>query len=95
MAPPHPPERVAHRLPPTLRTQARRATPGCVKLHGVFSPCGGMPACAPAPWVHGAPGQDSGDLVDPFMRAGTYPARHLATLRESELLPAFSGASPG
>lgn len=66
-----------------------------VKLHGVFSPCGGMPACAPAPWVHGAPGQDSGDLVDPFMRAGTYPARHLATLRGSELPPAFSGASPG
>ena len=24
-----------------------------------------------------------------------YPARHLATLRESGLLPAFSGASPG
>lgn len=54
-----------------------------------------MPDCAPAPCLHGAPGQDSGDLVDPFMRAGTYPARHLATLRESELLPAFSGASPG
>ena len=29
------------------------------------------------------------------MRAGTYPARHLATLRGSELPPAFSGASPG
>ena len=28
-------------------------------------------------------------------RALPYPARHLATLRESELLPAFSGASPG
>ena len=66
-----------------------------VKLHGVLSPCGGLPACAPAPCIHGAPGQDSGDLVDPFMRAGTHPARHLATLRESELLPAFSGASPG
>lgn len=74
--------------------------PGCqrqaaVKLHGDLSPCGGLPAYAPAPCLHGAPGQDSGDLVDPFMRAGTYPARHLATLRESELLPAFSGASPG
>ena len=66
-----------------------------VKLHGVFSPYGGLPDCAPAQGVHGAPGRDSGDLVDPFMRAGTYPARHLATLRESELLPAFSGASPG
>ena len=50
-----------------------------VKLHGVFSPCGGSPDCAPALGVHGAPGRDSGDLVDPFMRAGTYPARHLAT----------------
>ena len=29
------------------------------------------------------------------MHAGTYPARHLATLRGSELPPAFSGASPG
>ena len=45
--------------------------------------------------VQRVPGWDSGDLVDPFMRAGTYPARHLATLRESELLPAFGGASPG
>lgn len=72
-----------------------RQPQAAVKLHGVFSPCGGLPDCAPAPGVHGAPGQDSGDLVDPFMRAGTYPARHLATLRESELLPAFSGASPG
>lgn len=66
-----------------------------VKLHGVFSPCGGMWDCAPTQGVHGATGQDSGDLVNPFMRAGTYPARHLATLRESGLLPAFSGASPG
>ncbi len=45
--------------------------------------------------LHGVPGWDSGALVDPFMRAGTYPARHLATLRGSELPPAFSGASPG
>ena len=66
-----------------------------VKLHGVFSRGRGLPDCAPAQGVHGAPGWDSGDLVDPFMHAGTYPARHLATLRGSELPPAFSGASPG
>jgi hypothetical protein len=66
-----------------------------VKLHRDFSPYGETRDCAPAQGVPGAPGRDSGDLVDPFMRAGTYPARHLATLRESELLPAFSGASPG
>ena len=29
------------------------------------------------------------------MHVGTYPTRHLATLRESELLPAFSGPWPG
>ncbi len=75
--------------------QPRGQRQAAVKLHRDLSPCGGLPACAPAPCLHGAPGQDSGDLVDPFMRAGTYPARHLATLRESELLPAFSGASPG
>ena len=39
--------------------------------------------------LHGVPGWDSGALVDPFMRAGTYPARHLATLRGSELGPGF------
>ncbi len=79
------------RYVPPPRSQRRAA----VKLHGVFSPCRGLRDCAPAQGVHGAPGQDSGDLVNPFMRAGTYPARHLATLRESGLLPAFSGASPG
>jgi hypothetical protein len=42
-------------------------------------------------WLHRAAGGDSGALVVPFMHVGTYPTRHLATLRESELLPAFSG----
>ena len=79
------------RYAPPPRSQRRAA----VKLHGVFSPCGGLWDCAPTQGVHGAPGRDSGDLVNSFMRAGTYPARHLATLRESGLLPAFSGASPG
>jgi hypothetical protein len=42
-------------------------------------------------WFHRALGGDSGDVVNPFMRVVTYTTRHLATLRESELLPAFSG----
>ena len=46
-------------------------------------------------WVRRAPGRDSEALVNPFMHVGTYPTRHLATLRESELLPAFSGPLPG
>ena len=62
-----------------------------VKLHGVFSSRWGYLDCSSRRWVHRAPGGDSGALVDPFMHVGTYPTRHLATLRESELLPAFTG----
>ena len=42
-------------------------------------------------WLHRVVGGDSGALVVPFMRVGTYPTRHFATLRESELLPALTG----
>ncbi len=42
-------------------------------------------------WVRRVADRDSRALVDPFMHVGTHPTRHLATLRESELLPAFSG----
>ena len=42
-------------------------------------------------WVHGAADGDSRALVELFMHVGTYPTRHLATLRESELLPVLSG----
>ncbi len=42
-------------------------------------------------WVRRIADGDSGALVVPFMHVGTYPTRHLATLRESELLPALSG----
>ena len=49
----------------------------------------------PTQGFHRAPGWDSEDRVDPFMHVGTCPTRHLATLRGSELPPAFSGASPG
>ena len=82
-------------LPPTLRTPGRVPTPGCCKApQGLLAPPG-LPGLCTRLRVHRAAGRDSGGLVDPFMRAGTYPARHLATLRESELLPAFGGASPG
>ena len=62
-----------------------------VKLHGVFSPRWKLMDCS-SPYV-ASPGcrWDSGALVVPFMRVGTYPTRHLATLRESELLPALTG----
>ena len=36
--------------------------------------------------------QDSSQLVIPFMRAGTYPARGYATLERSELPLTFTGA---
>ena len=34
-------------------------------------------------------GQDRGRLVNPFMRVTKYMTRHLATLRESQLLSPF------
>ncbi len=89
------PREVSSLLPPTLCTRNRIPTTGCSKApRGLLAPPGDPGLCTRLR-VHRVPGWDSGDLVDPFMRAGTYPARHLATLRESELLPAFSGASPG
>ena len=85
----------ASSLPPTLCTLPRTPTTGCSKApQGLLAPSG-VPGLCTRRWVRRAPGRDSGDLVDPFMHAGTYPARHLATLRGSELPPAFSGASPG
>ena len=33
--------------------------------------------------------QDSGHLVNPFLRVTKYMTRHLATLRDSQLLPPF------
>ena len=62
-----------------------------VKLHGVFFSRWGFVDCSATRWVHRVPSGDSGALVDPFVRVGTHPTRHLATLRESEILPAFAG----
>ena len=79
-------------LPPTLRTADETATPGCGEApRGLLSQPGG-PRLFTGPWIRRAGGWDSGALVGPFMHAGTYPARHLATLRESQLLPPFRGA---
>ena len=66
-----------------------------VKLHGVFLSRWGSLDCSSSLWVHRVLGGDSGALVDPFKHVVTYTTRHLATLRESELLPSFSGPSPG
>ncbi|RLE94502.1 MAG: hypothetical protein DRJ55_02780 [Thermoprotei archaeon] len=80
----HPePEPRAHRS--RLRS-AQRAKPqrqAAVRLHGVCSPDRGGQDCSLGRWIRRAGGWDNGALVNPFMHAGTYPARHLATLRES------------
>lgn len=79
-------------LPPTLCTPSPPPTAGCSKgPQGLLAPSG-VPGLCTWRWVRRAPGWDSGDLVDPFMHAGTlggrprgtprgrpYPARHLAT----------------
>jgi hypothetical protein len=67
-----------------------------VKLHRVFFPRWESVDCSPTlRGFTGLQAGDSGALVDPFMHVGTYPTRHLATLRESELLPAFTGPYTG
>lgn len=52
-----------------------------VKLYGVFASHWESLACAPEQQLHQVLARDSRDLVQPFMQAGTYPARHFATLR--------------
>ncbi len=92
MAPPHPPERMVRRLPPTLCTRSHTPAASCSKIpRGLFAPLGDPGLFVQVMWVHRAPGGDSGGVVGPFMHVVTYTTRHLATLRESELLPAFSG----
>ena len=92
MSPPHPPERMVRRLPPTLCTRNHITATGCSKTpRGLLAPLGDAGLFVQLKWVHRALGGDSGEVVDPFMHVVTYTTRHLATLRESELLPAFSG----
>ena len=92
MAPPSTPEGRLRRLPATLCICNHIATTGCSKApQGLLSPTEVRGLFVPVMWLHRVVGRDSGALVVPFMHVGTYPTRHLATLRESELLPAFSG----
>ena len=62
-----------------------------VKLHRDFSSRWKLVDCSSTLWVHRVADGDSRALVELFMHVGTYPTRHLATLRESELLPVLSG----
>jgi hypothetical protein len=91
-APPPAPESRLRRLPATLCIRNHTAATGCSKApQGLLSPTEVCGLFVHIMWLHRAAGGDSGALVVPFMHVGTYPTRHLATLRESELLPAFSG----
>jgi hypothetical protein len=80
------------RLPTTLCIRNRIPAAGCSKTpQGLLFPLGDRGLFVHVMWFHRVLRGDSGALVDPFMHVGTYPTRHLATLRESELLPAFAG----
>ena len=86
------PENWLRRLPTTLCISHHIATTGCSKApQGLLSPTEVRGLFVPVMWLHRVVGRDSGALVVPFMHVGTYPTRHLATLRESELLPALNG----
>jgi hypothetical protein len=86
------PENWLRRLPATLCIRHHIATTGCSKApQGLLSPTEVCGLFVHVMWLHRVVGGDSGALVVPFMHVGTYPTRHLATLRESELLPALNG----
>ena len=92
LLPPASPEGRLRRLPATLCVRNHTAATGCSKApQGLLSPMEVRGLFVHVKWLHRIAGGDSGALVGPFMHVGTYPTRHLATLRESELLPAFSG----
>ena len=80
------------RLPSTLCIRSHIPATNCSKTpRGLLVPLGVRGLFVHVMWFHRVPSGDSGALVVPFMHVGTYPTRHLATLRESELLPAFAG----
>src|SRR5438477_1591343 len=91
-APPPDPKTRLRRRPPTLCTRNHIPATSCSKTpRGLLAPLGVPGLFVQVKWVHRAPGGDSGEVIGPFMHVGTYQTRHLATLRESELIPAFSG----
>lgn len=65
-----------------------------VKFHGVLASHWKSLASAPEWSVQGVPVRDSEDLVTPFMQVAIQTTRHLATLRELQLLPPFNCPYP-
>ena len=51
-----------------------------------------MPSPFPWQWVRQIVDRDSGNFINPFMRVTNQMTRHLATLRESQLLPPLTRA---
>src|ERR671939_896343 len=91
-SPPPAPESRLLRLPATLCIRNHTAATGCSKApQGLLSPTEVRGLFVHVKWLHRAAGGGSGALLVSFMHVGTYPTKHFATLRESELLPAFSG----
>jgi hypothetical protein len=66
--------------------------PSFSKAPGVFLSMCKQAASSQPFQLRRAPAQDSCQLVRPFMRAGTYPARGYATLELSRLELSFTGA---
>ena len=58
---------------------------------GLLSPLA-IPSPFPWLWFHQVVDRDSGNLVNPFMHVTNQMTRHLATLRESQLLPPLTRA---
>src|ERR687886_1229856 len=86
------PESRLLRLPTTLCIRNHIATTGCSKApQGLLSPTEVRGLFVHVMWLHRAAGGGSRGLVVSFIHVGTYPTKHFASLRESELLPAFSG----
>jgi len=63
-----------------------------VKVHGVFPSSHNKSASARTFQFHQIDVGDSGKVVTPLMRVGTYPTRNFATLGPSELRPPFTVA---
>ncbi len=86
------PEEHRRWLPATLCDNSQITATSCSKApQGLLFPMEDDGLFVHLMWVRRIADRDSGALVVPFMHVGTYPTRHLATLRESELLPALSG----
>ena len=73
------PEKASAWLPITLCISNYTASTSCSKTpRGLLSPMEDAGLFVQLMWLHRVVGGDSGALVVPFMRVGTYPTRHLA-----------------